>query len=244
MTNKGECTNPSIQTTALNEHGYHRLRAKELDLLSSAASSSKQETTDNVPADLSEFYTRLSSIQSYHARHPHLEPASKLFTQGLEELVASDGLTRITETPVVGDPDEDGTPAKPAEPITTIIDPLSSMFTGEESLGRHLDLYTAHTMYVNLPGAKRMGYMAWLQNVLGKGRVAGEEIGKKGKESAGYHEQVVYTMCRFIMQQLIFFLFVQIRLDTQRVPFGLSSSNTSFANRRNRKCSRTRGSRV
>jgi splicing factor 3A subunit 3 len=32
---------------------------------------------------------------------------------------------------------------------------LDSMFTGEEGMGRYLDLNIAHTQYVNLKGAKR-----------------------------------------------------------------------------------------
>jgi hypothetical protein len=66
------------------------LRATELSLLS-APSSSKGDPQN----DLAEFYTRLDKIKSYHARHPNLEPETKNFARGVQELVDGDGLTRI-----------------------------------------------------------------------------------------------------------------------------------------------------
>lgn len=39
------------------------------------------------------------------------------------------------------------------EPV--VIDPLDSVFSGEEAYGKHLDLYDAHSQYLNLKGANR-----------------------------------------------------------------------------------------
>jgi len=69
---------------------HNSLRASELSLLSAASSSKADPQTD-----LSEFYTRLDKIKSYHARHPNLEPETKNFARGVQELVDGDGLTRI-----------------------------------------------------------------------------------------------------------------------------------------------------
>ncbi|KAH8084173.1 hypothetical protein HD553DRAFT_335567 [Filobasidium floriforme] len=143
------------------------LRAAELSLLS-APSSSKGDPQN----DLAEFYTRLDKIKSYHARHPNLEPETKNFARGVQELVDGDGLTRIRG--------EDGE--------EEIIDPLDSMFTGEEGMGRYLDLNIAHTQYVNLKGAKRLSYMQYL-TMLTKGRVA-EEVDQKEKEGLAYYDYV------------------------------------------------------
>lgn len=67
-----------------------------------------------------------------------------------------------------------------------LVTALDSMFTGEEGMGRHLDLNIQHTQYVNLKGAKRLNYMQYL-NVLTKGRVA-EELDQKEKEGVAYIE--------------------------------------------------------
>lgn len=39
---------------------------------------------------------------------------------------------------------------------------LEAMFSGEEGCGKYLDLYMFHEMYVNLKGAKRIGYLQYL----------------------------------------------------------------------------------
>lgn len=79
----------------------------------------------------------------------------------MQDLVEGDGLTRIRGE----DGDEeiiDRESWKPHDliskcptlkPSTCVA--LDSMFTGEEGMGRYLDLNIAHTQYVNLKGAKR-----------------------------------------------------------------------------------------
>lgn len=44
------------------------------------------------------------------------------------------------------------------------------MFSGEEAYGRHLDLYEAHSQYLNLKGSTRLSYIAYL-DLLKQGRV-------------------------------------------------------------------------
>ena len=104
----------------------------------------------------------MDKIKSYHARHPNLEPETRNFARGVQELVEGDGLTRIRG--------EDGEeeiidrellsavviPFMIAHAVTSrLFLALDSMFTGEEGMGRYLDLNIAHTQYVNLKGAKR-----------------------------------------------------------------------------------------
>ncbi|KAJ9109723.1 hypothetical protein QFC19_001953 [Naganishia cerealis] len=150
------------------------LRAAEIDVLSVPAAS-------NVPGgnpqdDLSEFYTRFNHIKKVHqdrqAAGNTQEPELRTFLRSLEELVKSDGLERVTL--------EDGE--------EEVIDPLDTMFTGEESMGRYLDLYIPHTQFVNLKSARRLTYMQYL-NMLSKGLV-GEAVDQKEKESAAYLDYV------------------------------------------------------
>jgi hypothetical protein len=81
----------------------------------------------------------------------------------LRNLVESDGLQRM---PVEGGEDEIIDREHASRPITIgqKVDScafpfpssaLDAMFSGEEGMGRFLDLYESHARYVNLRGAKR-----------------------------------------------------------------------------------------
>ncbi|GHJ85493.1 hypothetical protein NliqN6_1895 [Naganishia liquefaciens] len=148
-------------------------RAAEIEALSVPASTGKGNPQD----DLSEFYSRFNRINRVHADRQASgaagqEPELRGFLRSLEELVASDGLERVTL--------EDGE--------EEVIDPLDTLFTGEESVGRYLDLYIPHTQFVNLKSARRLTYMQYL-NMLSKGLV-GEALDQKEKESAAYLDYV------------------------------------------------------
>lgn len=88
--------------------------------------------------DLAEFYTRFEKVKDFHQKNQGIN--ARQFLSEIDELVRSDGLQTIH---VEG---ED-------EPV--VIDPLDSVFSGEESYGKHLDLYNSHTQYLNLKGASR-----------------------------------------------------------------------------------------
>ncbi|RYP22024.1 hypothetical protein DL765_001930 [Monosporascus sp. GIB2] len=83
---------------------------------------------------MEEFYKQLSDVKSFHARYPN-EPVENL---------------ERAYRPKKG-------PDAAAEP--SIVD---SMFTGEEALGRFFDLHTCHELYLNLPNAKRLSYLQYL----------------------------------------------------------------------------------
>ncbi|KAJ9128169.1 hypothetical protein QFC24_000461 [Naganishia onofrii] len=150
------------------------LRVAEIDVLSVPASS--KAPGSNPQDDLSEFYTRFNHIKKVHqdrqAAGTTQEPELRTFLRSLEELVKSDGLERV----ILEDGEEE------------VIDPLDTMFTGEESMGRYLDLYIPHTQFVNLKSARRLTYMQYL-NMLSKGLV-GEAVEQKEKESAAYLDYV------------------------------------------------------
>ncbi|KAI1770067.1 hypothetical protein F4818DRAFT_434326 [Hypoxylon cercidicola] len=85
---------------------------------------------------MEEFYKQLTDIKGFHARYPN-EPVENL---------------ERAYRPKKG-PDADSQPS--------IVD---TMFTGEEAYGRFFDLHTCHEMYLNLPNAKRLSYLQYLES--------------------------------------------------------------------------------
>ena len=83
---------------------------------------------------MDEFYRQLADVKSFHSRYPN-EPV-----ENLERAYR---------------------PKRGADPSgeSSIVD---AMFTGEEALGRFFDLHTCHEMYLNLPNAKRLSYLQYL----------------------------------------------------------------------------------
>ncbi|KAK8040785.1 splicing factor 3a [Apiospora phragmitis] len=84
---------------------------------------------------MEEFHKQLAEIKSFHTRYPN-EP--------VENLERAYRPRKPTE-------------AEAAQP--TVVD---SLFTGEEAFGRFFDLHTCHEAYLNLPNAKRLSYLQYL----------------------------------------------------------------------------------
>lgn len=134
------------------------LRAKELAALSAPAARDHE---------LDEFYTRFESIKKRHTAVPGgmtAEPEGRIFVNMLKGLVESDGKERRK---VDDGPDEvidrESNFRRPysflgslePELNSRLLPALDSMFSGEEGMGRFLDLYISHSQYVNLKGARR-----------------------------------------------------------------------------------------
>ncbi|CAJ2506490.1 Uu.00g006200.m01.CDS01 [Anthostomella pinea] len=85
---------------------------------------------------MEEFYKQLAEVKSFHARYPN-EPV--------------ENLERAYKP-------KKGADADLAQP--SIVD---TMFTGEEAFGRFFDLHTCHELYLNLPNAKRLSYLQYLE---------------------------------------------------------------------------------
>ncbi|KAI5917634.1 splicing factor 3A subunit 3 [Camillea tinctor] len=98
-----------------------------------ARSREIQQIGSGDPMD--EFYKQLADIKSFHARYPN-EPVENL-----------ERAYRPKKGP-------DGELSQPS-----IVD---TMFTGEEAFGRFFDLHTCHELYLNLPNAKRLSYLQYL----------------------------------------------------------------------------------
>ncbi|KAL7625854.1 Pre-mRNA-splicing factor sap61 [Parahypoxylon ruwenzoriense] len=85
---------------------------------------------------MEEFYKQISDIKRFHAKYPN-EPVENL---------------ERAYRPKKG-PDTESQPS--------IVD---TMFTGEEAFGRFFDLHTCHELYLNLPNAKRLSYLQYLDS--------------------------------------------------------------------------------
>lgn len=121
--------------------------------------------------DLAEFYTRFEKVKDFHRKNTGIN--ARQFLTEIDELVRSDGIQKIQ---VEGE----------EEPI--VVDPLDSVFSGEEAYGKHLDLYQAHTLYLNLKGANRLSYIGYL-DMLRQGRIE-RTLDTKEKSLPGYLEYV------------------------------------------------------
>lgn len=83
---------------------------------------------------MDEFYKQLADVKAFHARYPN-EPVENL-ERAYKPKKTIDG-----------------------DPASSLVD---SMFTGEEAFGRFFDLHTCHESYLNLPNAKRLSYLQYL----------------------------------------------------------------------------------
>ncbi|KAG6880182.1 hypothetical protein C0992_004634 [Termitomyces sp. T32_za158] len=94
--------------------------------------------------DLSEFYSRLVKIQEHHAKYPDSVPG------GFDLEIAA----------LLDEPNQE-------EEDYEEEDPISLLFSGEESYGKYVDLYAHHTAYSNLKNiGKRPGYLQYLDLLL------------------------------------------------------------------------------
>ncbi|KAF9976560.1 hypothetical protein BGZ73_008315 [Actinomortierella ambigua] len=98
--------------------------------------------------EFEEFYNRLRIVKDHHRRYPN-------------ETVEPMELEFVLETP---------TPEQLAS--------LDSQFTGEESVGRYLDLHELHHMFMNLKNFKRASYLQYLSEF-----TLFEQIPKEDKNS-------------------------------------------------------------
>nr|XP_019050393.1 splicing factor 3A subunit 3 [Kwoniella bestiolae CBS 10118]OCF29323.1 splicing factor 3A subunit 3 [Kwoniella bestiolae CBS 10118] len=169
------------------------LRPKELELLSAPPPGED---------DLAEFYVRYNKIKDFHQRNPGI--SSRQFITQVDELVKGDGVQSFT---VEGD----------EEP--TIIDPLDSVFSGEESHGKYLDLYLNHSQYMNLRGATRLSYLAYLE-MLKSGKVE-RTLDLKEKTTQGYLEyvQTLYNYLLSFFERALPLVNVQAKLAEEEEEF-------------------------
>ncbi|KAI0891224.1 hypothetical protein F4806DRAFT_483466 [Annulohypoxylon nitens] len=109
--------------------------SKLLSLYRDADGSRSREIQQIGSGDpMEEFHKQLTDIKNFHAKYPN-EPVENL---------------ERAYRPKKG-PDAESQPS--------VVD---TMFTGEEAFGRFFDLHTCHELYLNLPNAKRLSYLQYL----------------------------------------------------------------------------------
>ncbi|KAI0020330.1 hypothetical protein F4780DRAFT_742942 [Xylariomycetidae sp. FL0641] len=110
--------------------------AKLLSIYRDADGARSREIQQIGSADaMDEFYKQLADVKNFHHKYPN-EPV-----ENLERAYRP----------------KKGVEAEAAQP--SIVD---TIFTGEEAFGRFFDLHTCHEMYLNLPNAKRLSYLQYL----------------------------------------------------------------------------------
>ncbi|KAI0407407.1 hypothetical protein F4802DRAFT_553585 [Xylaria palmicola] len=110
--------------------------AKLLEIYRDADGSRSREIQQIGTGDpMDEFYKQLADIKGFHSRYPN-EPVENLERAYRPKKGADEA----------------------AQP--SIVD---TMFTGEEFYGRFFDLHTCHEQYLNLPNAKRLTYLQYLE---------------------------------------------------------------------------------
>ncbi|OCF31700.1 splicing factor 3A subunit 3 [Kwoniella heveanensis BCC8398] len=169
------------------------LRPRELELLSAPPAGQD---------DLAEFYTRYNKIKSFHQRNPGI--SSRQFVNELDDLVKGDGVQSIQ---VDGD----------AEP--TILDPLDAVFTSNEAYGKFLDVTLPHSQYLNLRGATRLSYIAFVE-LLKQGKVE-RNLDLKEKSQAGYLEyvQTLYNYLLSFFERALPLVNVQAKIKEEEEKF-------------------------
>ncbi|KAG0254259.1 hypothetical protein DFQ27_006945 [Actinomortierella ambigua] len=107
---------------------------KNLQSIYKDEDGSRKKEIDTISGanEFEEFYNRLRIIKDHHRRYPN-------------ESVEPMELEFVLESP---------TPEQ--------LESLDSQFTGEESVGRYLDLHELHQMYMNLKNFKRASYLQYL----------------------------------------------------------------------------------
>ena len=135
----------------VDQHGD---RQRELESLSS--------TRDDDA--FGEFYQRLGRIREYHERYPGALPDT--FSIDFDSLEygagSSSAATQGQTTPSAAAAAPTATAA--AHSDAAGLDFIDRMFSGEEMAGRFLDLYLYHEAYLNLKGAKRISYLAYIDD--------------------------------------------------------------------------------
>ncbi|KAG5652668.1 hypothetical protein H0H81_004160 [Sphagnurus paluster] len=123
----------------------------------------------NQQNDLSEFYSRLGKIQDHHAKYPDSVPG------GFDLEIAA----------LLDEPNQE-------EEDYEEEDPVSLLFSGEESYGKYVDLYANHTAYSNLKNiGKRPGYLQYLDLLLvGQDRTVHQDLPKETRFSKDYETYI------------------------------------------------------
>ncbi|KAJ1720972.1 Pre-mRNA-splicing factor sap61 [Coemansia erecta] len=170
----------------IREHKINELLAQiqsrshlVLELEKDSSGRRHQEMEHMAAHQLEEFAARLGEIQSYHRRNPgalvhppELEYAKYAANPEHIERERKSRAARQQHQQVLTESDDmasldAGAGHGPPEVVETFVgegdrEKLDTMFSGDERLGRHVDLNAQHELFLNLKDAPRLTYLEYL----------------------------------------------------------------------------------
>ncbi|KAJ1919692.1 Pre-mRNA-splicing factor sap61 [Mycoemilia scoparia] len=140
-----------------------KLSKTQLEVYNDESEKRKKELTDmSGNSAFKEFYSRLDDIKHHHKQNPFLvaEPMELEYLKYKRIDTSENGRHKIDDKDKDNKPDES---LKLSFATEQDYEQLEAMFSGEEVLGRYLDLNVQHTIYLNLKGASKLSYIDYLK---------------------------------------------------------------------------------
>lgn len=96
---------------------------------------------------------------------------------------------------------------------------MDSVFSGEEAYGKHLDLYYAHSLYLNLDGTGLMSYIAYI-DMLRHGKLE-RTLETRDKATPGYlnYVQTLYDYLVGFFNRALPLINIQAKLKEEEENF-------------------------
>ncbi|KAF9896837.1 hypothetical protein BX616_006666, partial [Lobosporangium transversale] len=113
-------------------------RSRDLQIIYKDEDGNRKKEMDAISGanEFGEFYDRLKKIKDYHRKYPN-EAVEPMELEFLDQ-----------------------------QPTEAKLDALDEMFSGEEAVGRYLDLHEVHDIFLNLKSMKRTHYLGYLSEYL------------------------------------------------------------------------------
>ncbi|KAJ2721873.1 Pre-mRNA-splicing factor sap61 [Coemansia sp. Benny D115] len=172
----------------LNKHRYKLAREQKIsELLDQTQTLSKlildleadesglryKETNDMAEHQLSCFYSRIGDIRTFHRHNPDVTvvpPELKYlkYKQNPEEVQEKQKAQKMRQKELLEAENSADVPLEEELPVVqTFVSPedeikLDMVFSGDERLGRYVDLNEQHELYLNLADAQRLTYLDYL----------------------------------------------------------------------------------
>ena len=105
---------------------------------------------------------------------------------------------------------------------------MDSVFSGEEAYGKHLDLYYAHSLYLNLDGTGLMSYIAYI-DMLRHGKLE-RTLETRDKATAGYlnYVQTLYDYLVGFFNRALPLINLQEKLKEEEEKFATEWESNSL----------------
>ncbi|KAJ2751877.1 Pre-mRNA-splicing factor sap61, partial [Coemansia nantahalensis] len=213
----------------LREHKINELleeiqgRSRLLEALEADESGLRgREVAALASRPLDEFYARLGAIGDHHRLNPGLavQPPEldyvKYKNNPEDPAAAAGGRGRqaadAAEPDTLGDGGDSDGPAVEAFIGAEDVERLEVLFSGEERLGRYVDLTAQHEQYLNTPGAPRVSYLEYLATF---DEFAGHPRAAKDAQYAAYVRSLLECLEGFFARAMPLFDLPAMRRQAQ-----------------------------